>query len=98
VSFFKGMPTSEVFAVCGGRRKFNSVRRLRATLRRRDVAALLFRRWTQADIARRLRVHPSTVSRDVKQIFTEAGERCTCPLCGAEYISPPALSSEVESG
>jgi len=66
-----------------GRRHYNSVRTFRATLRRREVAALLVRGLSQAEIARVLGVHRSTVCRDVAALCEMAKRERVCPLCGS---------------
>ena len=53
----------------GGRRHYNSVRQLRATIRRSEVVRLLekfgWKRGVQSRIAGIVGVHRSTVSRDI---------------------------------
>ena len=57
----------------GGRRAINARRRFFATERRAEVARLLgelgFRWGAQTAIARTLRVHRSTISRDIQKLF-----------------------------
>jgi hypothetical protein len=68
-----------------GRRQYNSVRHVRAIVRRQEVAVLLdqlgYGHGVQVVIARRLGVSPSTISRDVAAILA-APQRC--PRCGYE--------------
>jgi hypothetical protein len=65
-----------------GRARYNSMRRLRARLRQREVLQLLAR-WgwkpgVQARIAAHLGVHRSTVTRDLHAIMPLYRE---CPIC-----------------
>lgn len=77
--------TDEAYRRASGRRKYNSVRQVRAILRRQEVAALLgqlgYGHGVQVQIARRLGVSPATVSRDVAALLA-APRRC--PRCGYE--------------
>jgi hypothetical protein len=72
--------------LASGRRHYNSVRRFRAQLRRREVARLLrargtlFDRGTQARLARELGVSRATISRDVAVLLRT---NYPCPRCGA---------------
>ena len=75
--------TSEVRRRAGGRRKYNSVRRFKADLRRVEVeklfAAYGFTRGARARIARELGVNRSTVSRDIRRLWAPGGQTCdTC--------------------
>jgi predicted RNA-binding Zn-ribbon protein involved in translation (DUF1610 family) len=72
-----------------GRRRYNSVRKLRAMFRRNDVATvaarhglMFYQHGAQARIARELKVSRSTVCRDVAAIMAEARAKHACPLCG----------------
>lgn len=73
--------TSEVHRRAGGRRKYNSVRRFKADLRRIEVEKLFaeyaFARGAQARIARELGVNRSTVSRDIRRLWAPEGEVCS---------------------
>ncbi len=75
--------TSEVRRRAGGRTKYNAVRTFKADMRRVEVekrfAEYGFVRGAQARIARELKVHRSTVSRDVRRLWAPVGE--TCPTC-----------------
>jgi DNA invertase Pin-like site-specific DNA recombinase len=75
--------TSEAHRRAGGRRKYNSVRRFRADMRRVEVQKLFaeygFAHGARSRIARELNVHRSTVSRDVRKLWAPEGE--TCPTC-----------------
>lgn len=73
---------SEAYKRAGGRRRYNAVRRLRAILRRQQVAELLASGYSQAEIAERLGVSQSTISRDVLHLRAETRRRGTCPVCG----------------
>jgi hypothetical protein len=83
-----GAPTTdaEVAARAAGRRRYNSVRRSRAQLRRIEVLKLIgvyggLHRGVQASIARTLGVSPATISRDLRGHL--APDRLEwCPLCG----------------
>ena len=68
----------------GGRRHYNAWRQFMAMRRRRKVARLLRRGYKQAQIARRLSAHPSTISRDVAWLNELANRTRCCPLCGHE--------------
>ena len=74
----------EVERRASGRRHYNSVRQFRATLRQMQVARLLAQgvRRRRA-IARRLGVHPSTISRDVQAILARSPG--ACPTCGRGF-------------
>jgi hypothetical protein len=72
-----------------GRRRYNAVRHLDMLMRRQETAELALRlgrgffgRGARAEIARRLGVHRSTISRDVKALVTKAVAARQCPLCG----------------
>ena len=69
----------------GGRRAYNAQRKFVAAFRLRDVARLLHDGLHQAEIARRLGVHPSTVCRDVAKLHDMALTERTCPVCGQDY-------------
>jgi len=69
----------------GGRRHYHAIRRLRAAVRRAEVADLLLAGRKQTDIAKALGVADSTISRDVKRIYADAARRHICPLCRREY-------------
>jgi hypothetical protein len=80
-------PTSDHEAAvrAGGRRRYNSVRRFRAELRRVEILRLAseaggFRRGFQAMAARRLGVSEATISSDMRGIL--GGRLEWCPLCG----------------
>ena len=67
---FRGMSDEQKMRFCGGRSAYNSRRKLEAVHRRMQVAKLLRaadigRRGWQADIARELGCHHSTISRDI---------------------------------
>jgi hypothetical protein len=73
-----------VCARAAARRKYNSLRRLRAEERRRQVLELALQlgglgRGVQTTIAAVLGVHRSTVSKDLKRIMPLARP---CPSCG----------------
>ena len=69
----------------GGRRHYNDLRRIYAKLRRNEVALLFAQGFEQAEIARRLGVHRSTVSRDIKSFFQMLNEEKNCPVCGHKF-------------
>lgn len=69
----------------GGRRHYNAVRQFRASFRRRRVAELLLAEHSQADIARMLGVHRSTICRDVAYLFEESRREGICRVCGNVY-------------
>ncbi len=66
-----------------GRARYNSLRRLQARLRQREVLQLVARfGWTygvQSRIAAYLGVSKSTISRDFRVVFPLT---TTCPTCG----------------
>ena len=68
----------------GGRRRYNAWRQFMAMYRRHKVAELLLGGMKQAQVARRLSVHPSTISRDVIWLNELANRTRCCPLCGHE--------------
>ncbi len=74
-----------VYRFIGGRRRYNSVRQFQALMRRREVVELLRKGLKQAEIARRLGVHPSTISRDVSSLLKLARSDRVCPCCGQTY-------------
>ena len=77
-------PTSwaEVKKRAAGRYKYNALRQVRATVRRRDVLTLLgeigWSYGSQAAIARQLGVSEATISRDLAKILPLMQE---CPSC-----------------
>jgi DNA-binding transcriptional ArsR family regulator len=75
------VPDDEAYRRAGGRRRYNAVRQFRAELRLEKVGHLLRQGLSRAEIARRLGVHPSTVSRDIRRMFA-AGQVRRCPYCG----------------
>lgn len=88
-------PTSwdEMVRRAAGRRHYNSVRQLRALVRRQEVAKLIwrydsiFQRGIQTTTAAQLGVHRSTVCRDVKAMLEELNWGY-CPLCGTWAHKP----------
>ena len=70
----------------GGRRHYNSVRKLRAQVRKLEAGILLMKGMRKADIAKQLGVHRSTITRDVQAQFRELNENRKCPLCGSKYV------------
>ncbi len=76
-----------------GRRHYNAMRQFRALMRRSEIVRLavtknisLFEHGAQAQLARALGVHRSTVNRDVSAIMGEARARQLCPLCGSMAV------------
>ena len=69
-----------------GRRRYNSVRRVLAELRRHELIAF----WKEhpytpgwkAQAARALGVHRSTITRDMGVLLRRVNESKHCPLCG----------------
>ena len=65
--------SSEVHRRAGDRRKFNAMRKFKADMRRVKVENLFaeygFARGARARIARELKVHRSTVSRDIRRLW-----------------------------
>src|ERR1700683_1124237 len=78
--------TDEAHARAAGRRLYNGVRHAQAMVRAGEVIRLLnergFGRGVQAQIARELGVHRSTVSRDVMRALSPDGQPCR--TCGRE--------------
>lgn len=77
-----------------GRHHYNAWRRTLALYRQKQVAELLLSkpplaRGVQAEIARALHVHRSTINRDVKALLVAARPGRPCPLCGAHTIVIP---------
>jgi hypothetical protein len=73
-----------VCARAGGRRRYNARRTFLANERRRQVLELLvarggLARGAQAEIARRLQVHRSVISKDLKRLMPLA---TPCAGCG----------------
>ena len=75
-------PWETVCRRASGRRHYNAWRKLKAAMRRREVERLmaaegagLFAWGAQAEIARQLGVHRSTVSRDMGQILGDLSPR-----------------------
>jgi len=61
-------------ARAGGRRRYNAERQAEAVWRRDQIPVLFIRyNLTQSQIARRLGVHRSTISRDFKKMRQEIG-------------------------
>lgn len=77
----------------GGRRRYNAVRQLLATFRRAKVARLLRFDLTRAEIARRLNVHPSTISRDVSRLLRDGSVK-RCQHCGRPVGEAIILEAE----
>jgi hypothetical protein len=80
----------------GGRRHYNSWRQCVALVRRMEVVRLLGRfplmGWgTVRAIAKTLRVHPSTICRDLQALAREHGR---CPCCGQLAVR---VSKEADS-
>jgi len=72
------------------------MRQFRAQYRRMQVARLMAQGiWRPVDIARRLGVHPSTISRDIQALL--ALKPGACPTCGRTYARPEEFSSETWS-
>lgn len=66
----------------GGRRRYNAVRKVRAQLRRIEVAKLLIDGKRQKEIAALLSVHSSTICRDRAALIVEGRRSVVCPVCG----------------
>jgi hypothetical protein len=68
-----------------GRRHYNSVRHFKAVLRRCQVAKLMASGVSsRIDIAARLAVHPSTISRDITALL--GAQPGACPTCGRPFV------------
>ena len=61
------------------------MRRLHAELRRNKVALLFAQGINKAEIARRLSVHRSTISRDVQSFFDYLHRERKCPICRQKF-------------
>jgi hypothetical protein len=86
-SWGESVSTDEAHARFAGRRRYNAVRQLHATLRRHQFAELLqaaggISPGVQARIAAHLGVSRATISRDVRAILRGLPSP-TCPCCGA---------------
>ncbi len=69
----------------GGRRRHNSVRQLRALVRRMQVARLLLTGVrSPRQLAARLHVDTSTITRDLQVILYQQPGQC-CPTCGRPF-------------
>jgi hypothetical protein len=75
--------TDEAYRRAAGRNLYNSTRQWLGMIRRRSVIELVLEtglvRGRQAEIARELQCHPSTISRDVSRILKTDGTNC--PTC-----------------
>jgi hypothetical protein len=75
--------TDEAHARASGRRRYNLTRQWLGMVRRRRVIELVLEtglvRGRQAEIAKELQCHPSTISRDVSRILKIDGTNC--PTC-----------------
>ena len=70
----------------GGRRRYNALRKRARAIRRHRVAVMtLATADTQREIARKLGVHESTLSRDVSAIEAWFSPERRCPLCKRSY-------------
>ena len=78
-----------------GRRRYNSVRRFRAAMRRLQVARLVhaygFEHGVQARIAHELGISEATVCRDLQALWREYRP---CPCCGRGLV--PRWQVQVE--
>ena len=82
----------EVERRASGRRHYNSVRQFRALERQGQVVRLLAQGMrTRQEIARRLGVHPSTISRDIQAL--QALSLRPCPTCGR--VSVPVWTGDL---
>lgn len=77
----------------GGRRHYNSVRRFRAEMRRREIRSYLAANGlsllvpgAQRALAERFRVSEATISRDLVGIYADRGYGRACPFCGAKPL------------
>lgn len=79
-----GLSWEQMCRRAGARNRWNSLRTFLANERRRQVLELLIElggleRGAQAEIARRLKVHPSVISKDIRKIMPLARP---CERCG----------------
>lgn len=88
----------------GGRRHYNSVRQLRAELRRIEIICFLaeshislFVRGTQRALAERFGVSEATISRDLVRIFAKHTRGQCCPFCGAKPLDEDGVLA-IEEG
>lgn len=76
--------TSEANRRAAGRRHYNAMRRFNGDLRRVEVGKLItaygLGRGVKARIARELGVHPSTISRDLREMWGSPDGQ-TCETC-----------------
>jgi hypothetical protein len=77
--------TDEAHRRASGRRRYNAVRRFNADVRRIEVERLLMQygfatRGARARVARKLKVHPSTITKDLRRI-PNPDDGKTCPTC-----------------
>jgi DNA invertase Pin-like site-specific DNA recombinase len=82
----------EVHRRASGRRGYNARRAFAAAYRRHRLAQLLAAGiWGQGELARRLRVDRSTITRDLQKL---KAERPACALCGCTCQRPPRPAPE----
>jgi IS30 family transposase len=77
--------TGQANARANGRKSYNAGRQRSAKARRDQVYRLLRQKLSQAEIARRLQVHPSTISRDVARLVYEEQKRRGMVEQSAQY-------------
>jgi len=100
----RGVCPGQVCARAAGRRHYNAVRRERAEARRHEVIKLYLqlggRRGCQAEMARRLGVSQTTISRDMAILWEEASQIDRCPFCGSDItefltaFGPPPVGGQ----
>jgi DeoR/GlpR family transcriptional regulator of sugar metabolism len=88
----------------GGRRHYNSIRQIRAELRRIEIVCFLAEsgmsllvRGTQRALARQFAVSESTISRDLVGILAERDPSRRCPFCGAKALDDEGVRA-IEEG
>lgn len=92
IDWSKPTTNSEAYRRTGGRRHYNSWRKMLAVARR----LRLLRLWVEnpylskADLARRLGVHRSTVTRDIQALKAQEARRPDgkCVMCGKAHKKP----------
>jgi hypothetical protein len=83
----------------GGRKHHNAVARFRRLYRLHTLTQLLAAGvWSQGELARRLHVHQSTISKDMKFLETLCPEQCPRCGCTCKRLPRPRQQAQEEAG